>query len=121
MMDENGDIRFYKVLEWCLPRFGPDDQILFDWQAVRMRNYMIYLMEHRGWKPKYYDPAKGVVITGDHVCRMYGAMIGRTLSGNNSIEDIWSERHSFKACGPIKESMPQDAFKDLCRCMHFAD
>ena len=26
-----------------------------------------------------------------------------------------------KANAPIKESMTKDAFKDLCRCMHFAD
>ena len=39
LMNENGDICFYKVLEHCLPRFGPnDDQTLFNWQSVRMRN-----------------------------------------------------------------------------------
>jgi hypothetical protein len=27
----------------------------------------------------------------------------------------------LKAVSSIKEAMPQDAFKDLCRCMHFAD
>jgi len=32
LMDEHGDIRFYKVLEWCLPRFGDlNDTILRDW------------------------------------------------------------------------------------------
>ena len=31
LMDEHGDIRFYKVLEWCLPRFGDfNDTILWD-------------------------------------------------------------------------------------------
>ena len=86
-----------------------------------MRNYMTYIMEHKGYKPKYYNPSKNVVITGDHVCRFYGICIGRMLSGNRSVEDIWSTRDAFSAVGPIKESMPQDAFKDLCRCMHFAD
>ena len=48
-------------------------------------------------------------------------MLGRSLCGGKSIEDIWSTRSTFKAEGAIKESMPQDAFKDLCRCLHFAD
>ena len=46
LMEDNGDIRFYKVLEWCLPRFRENDnQTLFDWQAVRMQNHMLYIME----------------------------------------------------------------------------
>jgi len=37
LMDDHGDIRFYKVLEWCLPRFGDlSDKVLWDWQAERM-------------------------------------------------------------------------------------
>ena len=122
LMDEHGDIRFHKVLEWTLPRFGDEeDEILWDWQAVRMRNYMTYIMEHKDYKPKYYNPSKNIVITGDHICRFYGVCIGRMLSGNGSIADVWSTRDPFSAVGPIKESMPQDAFKDLCRCMHFVD
>ena len=39
LMDEHGDIRFYKVLEWCLPRFGSqDDMVLWEWQVTRMNN-----------------------------------------------------------------------------------
>ena len=56
LMDEDDNIRFHKVLEWTMPRFGPDrDQILFDWQAVRMRNYIPHIMEQKDWKPKYYN------------------------------------------------------------------
>jgi len=30
MMDDNGDIRYYKVLEWSLPRFEGESPLLFD-------------------------------------------------------------------------------------------
>ena len=30
-------------------------------------------------------------------------------------------RSMHKSNGPIKEAMKKDAFKDLCRCIHFAD
>ena len=31
LTDDNGDMHFYKVLEWCLPRFGSqDDTVLWD-------------------------------------------------------------------------------------------
>ena len=51
----------------------------------------------------------------------FGVMICREISGNRSIDDLFSTRWAFFASGPIKESMPQDALKDLLRCMHFAD
>ena len=47
--------------------------------------------------------------------------MARMLSGSGSVEDMWSTRDSFSAVPAIKECMTQDAFKDLCRCMHFAD
>jgi hypothetical protein len=40
LMDDNKEIRYEKVFQWCLPRFGDDDQSLFKFQAARMRNYM---------------------------------------------------------------------------------
>ena len=110
LFDEHGDIRFANVLEWSL-----------NWQATRMRNDMIYIMKHKAWKPKFYNPSTGVVITRDHVGRFHGLMLARMLTGNRSIDDIWSTRHAFSANGPIKESMPQDNFKDLRRCLHFAN
>ena len=121
LFDEHGDIRFTNVLEWSLPRYGEFDQILFDWQATRMQNYMIYIIKHKAWKPKFYNPSAGVVITDDHVGRFHGVMLDRMVTRNRSIDEIWSTRHAFSANGPIKESMTQDAFKDLRRCLHFAD
>ena len=47
--------------------------------------------------------------------------MSRYQSGNKSIEDIWSTRSVHKANGPIEKQITKDSFKDLCRCMHFAD
>lgn len=50
LKDDNGDIRFSKVMEFCLPRFdcdvldngvfGPERYLigLWEWQANRMKN-----------------------------------------------------------------------------------
>ena len=48
-------------------------------------------------------------------------MLARILTGNRPINDIWSTRHAFIANCTIKENTPQDVFKDLRRCLHFAD
>jgi hypothetical protein len=40
LMDDNKEIRYEKVFQWCLPRYGDDDKTLFEFQAARMRNYM---------------------------------------------------------------------------------
>jgi hypothetical protein len=38
LRDVNGEIRFEKVFEWCLPRYGDnDEQTLFEFQAARMK------------------------------------------------------------------------------------
>jgi len=114
-MNEYGDIRFYKVLEWCPPRFRElNDTILWDWQTDRMNNYMTHIMAEKEWKSKFYCPSKGLIITGDNVCRFYGAMLARTLSGTPSVEKMWDTRSSLRCIGAIKESMPQNAFKGMC-------
>jgi hypothetical protein len=42
LKDSAGEIRYEKVFDWCLPRFGEnDEQALYDFQAARMRNYMM--------------------------------------------------------------------------------
>ena len=59
LKDEAGDIRFSKVMEFCLPRLDDIEagqQTLWEWQAARMRNYMTFLCMYHGFKPKYYDP-----------------------------------------------------------------
>lgn len=119
LKDDNGDIRFYKVFLWILARFG-DNQSLFQWQCDRMQNYLVHIMKDDGFKPKYFHPENNP-IKPSHVARMYGAIVANCLYGNRSVEQIWSTREVFDAVEPIKVSMPQDAWKDLARCMHFAD
>ena len=80
LRDASGEIRFEKVFEWCLPRFGDDNQSLFEFQAARMRNYMTKRIAD-GWTPKYYRWDR--VITADHVARFYdGATLAKMLMGN---------------------------------------
>jgi len=119
LKDESGDIRFYKVMEWLLPDF--DGESFWEWLAARMRNYMLYLMDEKEWKPRYYDPSVDNVILADHVTRFFGSQSSRMLRGFPSINKTWSTRESLDAIGVVKESMPKDAFRDLYRCLHFTD
>ena len=88
---------------------------------------MAYLVMHHDFKPQYYDPMgdkkknEYKYITADHVARFYGVMIARIWSNNTSIDNMWSVREILDAVPPVKESMPQDAYKDIYRCMHFVD
>ena len=43
------------------------------------------------------------------------------LCGNSYIRDMYSTTQYFDAIGPVKESMPQGALKDLIQCMYFAN
>jgi hypothetical protein len=55
LMDDGGEIRYEKVFQWCLPRYGDDDdQSLFEFQAARMRNYMEKQIVEENYKPRYY-------------------------------------------------------------------
>ena len=128
--DDAGDIRFHKVMELCLPRFDVQEagqQSLWEWQAARMRNYMTYLIVYYDFKPKYYDPMGDIkkeefkYITGDHVARFYGVMMARIGLNNTLINNMWTVREILDVVPSVKESMPQDVFKDLYPCMHFVD
>ena len=130
LKDEAGDIRFSKVMEFCLPRFKDTEagqQSLWEWQAARMRNYMAYFVMHHDFKPKYYDPMgdkkknECKYITADHVARFYRVMMARIWSNNTSIDNMWSVCKILDAVPSVKELMPQDVYTDLYRCMHFVD
>ncbi|OEU19896.1 hypothetical protein FRACYDRAFT_235960 [Fragilariopsis cylindrus CCMP1102] len=98
LMDERKEIRFEKVFQWCLPRFGDDDdQSLFKFQAARMRNYMRKRVIEDGYEPRYYKGDR--VITGDHVARFYGACL----------------------LPSIREAMTKAALEDLTTCLHYSD
>eukprot|EP00956_Cyclotella_meneghiniana_P043310 scaffold263758_cov139-Cyclotella_meneghiniana.AAC.1 len=119
LKDSSGDIRFEKVFDYCLPRFG--DETYFQFIAARMRNYMLHLIRHKGYKPKYYNPLVDRKIEEHHVARFYGVHMARMLRGFPSIEETWSSRESIDHIAPAAESMPKDAYIDMYRCMHFSD
>ena len=101
LRDIDGEIRFEKVFQWCLPRFGDDDdQSLFEFQAARMRNYMRKRVLESGFKPRYYKGDK--VITGDHVARFYGACLCRMIHGGRSIDQIFSTREYDRSWEVLK-------------------
>ena len=122
MKDGSGDIRYEKVCEWMLPRCGPnDDTNFFSFMAVRMRNYMVHLMNTQGYKPRHYDPSQGKIIENHHFDRFYGCHMARMLCGFPSIKETWSTHELLDAIAAVKESMPKDAYCDMYRCMHFSD
>ena len=55
------------------------------------------------------------------MCCLYGIKMTNMLCGNISIYDMYSATEYFDAVGLAKESMPQDALKDLIWCMYFSD
>ena len=116
MVDDNGNIRYYKVLEWSLPCFEDKSQLLFDWIAAR-----IHLTKTKGWKPHYYNPESNIIILGDHVARFIGVQSARMLHGFPSVEDTWSSWDPLDAVGTAKESMPRAAYQEIACCLHFTD
>ena len=98
--------------------FGPQRPLLslWEWQANRMENHMLYLIDHKGFKPKYNchcDLVNPICISPHHVCRLYGIKMTNMLCGNRSIQPMYSTTEYFDAVGPVKENMPQDSLKDL--------
>ena len=119
LMDDNKEIRYEKVFEWCLPRFGNDNETLFEYQAARMRNYMRKRMVEEAFIPKYYHGDR--VITTDHVTRFYGACLAKMFMGNRSIKQIFCTREIFNAVPSIQASMTKNAMEDLTSCLHYSD
>jgi hypothetical protein len=120
LMDNDKEIRFEKVFQWCLPRYGDnDEQTLFEFQADRMRNYMRKRVLQDNWTPKYYTGDR--IITADHVARFYGACMAKMLMGNRSIRQIFSTRDIFDAVPSIQEAMTKNCLEDLTACLHYSD
>jgi hypothetical protein len=119
LKDDEDEIRYEKVFEWCLPRFGDDDKSLFEFQAARMRNYMRKRMVEDGWNPRYYTGDR--VITGDHVTRFYGACPAKMFMENQSINQIFCTGEIFNAAPSIQASMTNNAMEDLTSCLHYSD
>jgi hypothetical protein len=72
LMDDSGDIRFPKVFEWLLPRYGDDG--FWEFLAARMRNYMIHIMsaEEKPYKPRH---GKWVTVDESRVAGWYHSCI----------------------------------------------
>jgi hypothetical protein len=119
LKDDNDEIRYEKVFEWCLPRFGDDDESLFESQAARMRNYMRKRIVKDGWTPKYYIGNR--VITADHVTRFYSACLAKMFMGNRSIDQIFCTGEIFNAVPSIQAAMTKNAMEDLTGCLHYSD
>ena len=119
LKDGFGDVRYEKVHDFLLPRI--DGIHYYEWLAARMRNYMIRLIRHEGYKPQYYNPAKHKEIQAHHVARYFGIELCRMLRGWPTYEEVWSTRESLFEIGVCTESMPLGAIFDLNRCMHFVD
>ena len=117
--DDFGDIRYEKVHDFLLPMI--DGEHFYDWLAARMRNYMLYIIRHQGYHPRYYKPEEDKVILGHHVAQYFGIETCRMLRGFPSIEETWSSCEPLFHIGVCTESMLLGAMYDLNRCMHFTD
>ena len=87
---------------------------------------MTYLILYHTFKLKYYNPVGAKkddfkYIQTNHVTRFYGVMMARIWSNNTSVANMWSVREILDDVPSMKESMPQDAYKDLYGCTHFVD
>ena len=56
-----------------------DEVKYYNWLATKMRNYIIHIMRHKEYKPRYYTPAKGKEILAHHVARYFGVEHCRML------------------------------------------
>jgi hypothetical protein len=121
LKDENGEIRYEKLFQWCLPRFGDDDdESLFEFQAARMRNYMRWKrVVEEGYKPRYYTGDKVVICS--HVARFYGACLCRMHNGGRSMEQIFSKREILEAVPSTQAAMTKGALEDLTTCLHYSN
>ena len=118
--DKHGDIRYEKLHGLTLPAI--DGAKYYNWLAARMRNYMIFLIRHKEYTSRYYNPVnKGKEILTHHVARYFGVEHCRMLRGFPSYKECWSTRESLFEIGVCTECMPLDAMHDMNRCMHFTD
>ena len=83
---------------------------------------MMHITKYDSFSPMYFDPMNEKYIQPDHfTCFVGGCQLVHAIKGLPSVDDCWSTRKSLDAVETAKESMPQGAFSDMQRCMHFAD
>ena len=102
-------------MEFCLSRCDNNEegqQLFWEWQAARIRNYMNYLTVHHSFKPKYYNPMGdkkdefNKFIQANHVAQIYGVMMARIWFNNNSVNAKWSVCEILDVVFCVKESIP---------------
>jgi hypothetical protein len=64
--------RYDRVFQWCLPRYGDDDEISFEFQAAS-KDMKLYDKAHCRWLDSIILCDK--VITAHHVARFHGACL----------------------------------------------
>jgi hypothetical protein len=117
MINEHGDVRFHKIFELMLPMF--DGKSFYECLSARMRNYMAHSIISKGWTSYYYCPADEKVVVADDIACFFGCQIAQSLRGNPSINRTWSTREPLDVIGRCMESMPKNAFRNICHCLHF--
>ncbi len=82
----------------------------------------MHSIQTKGLTPnKYYDPADEKYINMDHIAHFFGCQLDQSLWGNPSFERCWLMQELLNAIGMCMESMPNNAFEDMYRCLHFDD
>ena len=82
LIDKNGDLRFHRVHEWALPKLGKERY--WEWIPPRMRNYMVHIVLHDGYNPRFYKPKEDHIVLADHVARFFGCQHARMMRGHPS-------------------------------------
>ena len=119
LIDENGNLRYHHVHEWVLPKLCEESYL--EWIAAYTRHYMLDIVLHDGYTPRFCKPKEDHVILADHVARFSGCQHARMMCGHSSIEYSWSTCDLLHYVGACAESMPLSAFEDMHRCLYFAD
>ena len=56
-----------------------------------------------------------------HVARFIRCKAAQILRGFLSVDDIWDTRESLNTVGMANDALPQAAYIDIQRCLHFSD
>ena len=78
-----------------------------------MQNYMLKMVLHEGYTPRFYNPKKDHVILGNHVARFFECQHARIMCGHLSMEDAWLTRELLRHIDACAESMPINDFQDM--------
>lgn len=86
-----------------------------------MMNYMDHIIQTDGFKPKYFDYAKGKTIAEDNVAQFFGVQAARMMKGNPSIDDMYSTRKNLDVVQKTIAAMPNGVFSGMHQYMYCTD